>query len=79
MTKLVMDDVLRKRLRNLDEEVEVCDESGATVGRFIPEEMFRRLVIEWAFAQTTPEELQQRLNEPGGSSLSEIWKDLGQP
>ena len=79
MTKLVMDEVLRQRLRNLDEEVEVCDESGATVGRFIPEEMFRRLVIEWAFAQTTADELQQRLEEPGGSSLSQIWNELGQP
>jgi len=36
MTRVVLDDLLRSRLRNLAEPVELCDESGRVVARVYP-------------------------------------------
>jgi hypothetical protein len=58
--------------------LELCDESGATVGRFLPEEAYRRLIYDWMKSQISDEELDRRLNQPAGRSLAEIWKELGQ-
>jgi hypothetical protein len=79
MNKVVLDEPLRSKLHGLAEQIELCDESGTTIGRFLPEEAYRRLIYDWIKSQISDEELERRLNEPGGSSLSEIWEELGQP
>jgi hypothetical protein len=71
MTKLVLDPTLRAKFQNLN-EAELCDESGRTLGRFLSEEAYRRLVYDFANAQVTDDELQRRLEEPGGRTLAEI-------
>jgi hypothetical protein len=36
MTRLIVDEQLRKQLRNLTEPLELCDESGRVLGRVFP-------------------------------------------
>lgn len=37
MTKVIVDDVLRNKLRNFSEPLELCDESGQTLAHVTPE------------------------------------------
>lgn len=71
MTKITVDSELRSKLHNLDSLIELCDETGRTLGYFHP-------------ALTGPlesphsiEELERRRQNPTGRSLREILKDLG--
>ena len=75
MIKVILDDTTRSKLASVS-DAELCDHSGKTVGHFLSEDVYRRLVIDWANAQITDEELQQRLAKPGGRSLAEIWQRL---
>jgi hypothetical protein len=76
MNKMVLDDAIGARLRSVD-EAELFDPSGQRVGRFLSEELFLRLVYDWANAQVTDEELQRRRQAPGGKTLAQIWARLG--
>jgi len=71
MIKLTLDRTARAGFANVD-EAELCDETGRTVGHFLSEHAYRRLLYKWANAQVTDEELQRRLHEPGGCTLAEI-------
>jgi hypothetical protein len=77
MQSVVADPVLRERLFNLTEEVEVRDEDGRVLGKFVPRP---RLSPEYEeLMKTCPfsdEELERRSREPGGRTLAEIWKSL---
>ncbi len=75
MVKMTVDPNLEARFREL-KEAEICDESGQTLGRFLSEEMYRRLLYEWVNAQVTDEELRQSFQQPGGKTLTEIWSRL---
>ncbi len=76
MTRLVADENLRTKLKGLSEEIEICDEQGRTLGRFLPEKTYEKLLYE-VEPQISEDEIQRRLAEPGGSSLEEIWQRLG--
>jgi hypothetical protein len=80
MSKITLDESLRAKLNGLDEELELCDESGQTIGHFLPEDAYQRMLYRLAEAQcpTTPEELARLREETGGSTLKEIWSSLGQ-
>jgi len=75
MIKVILDDSTGSQLASLT-DAELCDGSGKTVGHFLSSDVYRRLVIDWANAQVTDEELQRRLAQPGGRSLAEIWQRL---
>jgi hypothetical protein len=75
MIKVILDKAVRARFDHLD-EADLCDESGRIIGHFLSEQSYRRLVYDWANAQVTDEELQRRLNEPGGCTLAEIRAHL---
>jgi hypothetical protein len=77
MTKVTIDNTLRSKLNGLDEQIELCDESGRTLGHFLPADTYARLIYDWVNAQVTDEELEQARQEPGGRPLEEIWKSLG--
>jgi hypothetical protein len=77
MEQLVIDDVLRAKLRNLSIPLELQDENGHILGHFTPS--FRPTDAD-ELMKTCPytdDELDQFEREPGGRSLAEIWKDLG--
>ena len=77
MTKMILTDELRSQLNGLNQSVEVCEPSGQTVGHFVPQGRYLRLVAVWDEKQISDEELQRRADAPGGRSLSDILARLG--
>jgi hypothetical protein len=79
MDKVILDPALREKLNGLDREVELCDETGRTVGHYLPDAVYRKLVLASLKIRLTEEEIEQRRQQKGtGRSLAEIWKRLGQ-
>ena len=79
MTQITIDSALRAKLNGLNEEIELRDEAGRTVGHFVPDEQYKKMLYALA-EQCLPysaEEREQRLKETGGRTLAEIWKSLG--
>lgn len=76
MTKVTLDDSLLAKLQSGDEPLELCAPSGETVGHFLPQKVYQRLLFDWANAKVTDEELQRRLQQPGGRTLADIWSRL---
>lgn len=66
---------IESQLTGVD-NAELCDASGRFLGHFLSEELYRRLIFDWANAQISDEEIQRRLQAPGGKRLSEIWAEL---
>jgi hypothetical protein len=79
MSKITLDASLRSKLNGLNEELEVCDESGATVGHYVPAELYRNMLYQIAEAQypRTKEELAKLRQQTGGTTLAEFWKKMG--
>jgi hypothetical protein len=80
MSRVTLDSDLRSKLNGLNEQVEVCDESGRTVGHFLPAKEYDRLIykilaVEFPFSE---EDLRRLREDPSpGRPLAEIWKSLG--
>jgi hypothetical protein len=77
MVKVTIEKSLREQLDRLHEETQLCDESGRTIGYYLPESLRHRMLYEWARAEVSDAELDRARDEPGGSSLAEIWQRLG--
>ena len=77
MTKVTVDESLRSKLNTFTEHVELCDASGRTIGHFLPEEVYRKLLYSSVEIPLSEEEMERRRREKGGRSLAEIWKSLG--
>ena len=56
MGTVILDEALRARLNGMNETLEVRDERGKLVGRFVPEEEYMRLLYDWAKAEFAREE-----------------------
>ena len=74
---IVLDAELKAKLNGLNETVPVCEPDGTTVGQFVPQGEYLRLLYRWANDQVTDEELDRASREPGGLPLAEVWKRLG--
>jgi hypothetical protein len=59
MGTLILDDALKARLNGLNEQLEIRDESGKIVGRFLPEDQYRRMLYDWAKAEFAREEAEE--------------------
>jgi len=79
MNRIVVDQVLRSRLRNLDARLELCDEAGIVLGYFVPASERQRLLYEWARGQFSDDELARARAQSGRFSLAEILAELAQP
>lgn len=75
MIRVNLDRDLESKLTGID-DAELCDASGQPLGHFLSEELYQRLIFDWANAQISDEEIQRRLQAPGGKKLSEIWAEL---
>ena len=73
MSKIVLDKQMRAKLNNLQEQFELCDESGHTLGQFLPTEVYERLVYDWAKSQFTDEELDLARQQPGDARRRSFW------
>ncbi len=77
MKSVVLDTELRSRIGDLNEDVQLCDESGQVIGFVLPAENYRRMFIEMANTLVSDDELEQSFAEPGGQTLAEIKRELG--
>jgi hypothetical protein len=77
MTKVTIDESLRSKLNGLDDQMEFCDESGQTMGHFLPDAVYRKLLYTFDQCPYSEEELRRHMEEPGGRTLDEIWRRLG--
>ena len=74
MTQVVLDKEVLAKLLNLSIPLEVCDESGRTLGSFQPfvdQSLYRNVQVP-----VSEEELDARQRVLGGRSLEEILHDL---
>jgi hypothetical protein len=78
MSRVILDAQLRSKLNGLIEQLEICDETGQTLGHFVPEPLYRELLMAWSKAHLPDAELERRRQEPRGRTLAEIWQSLGQ-
>ena len=78
MGKVVIDESLRAKLSDLSQQFEFCDPAGQTLGRFVPEAIYRQMLFAAADSPIAEEELQRRRQEPRGRTWAEIAKGLGQ-
>jgi hypothetical protein len=75
MTRIVATGETLAQLSSAQEPVVICNPEGQVIGRYTPAPLS-------AFQKDIPcpisqEEIQQRLAEPGRTTLHEIWKRLG--
>ncbi len=77
MSKVQLDAELRAKLKGLSQQVEVCDESGLTVGVFLPLAAYEKLLYASGEIPFTKEEIARFRSEKGGCSLAEFWKKMG--
>ena len=75
MSAIVLDDQLRARLNGLNETLEVREPDGTTVGRFVPEEVYKKLVYAPLKPPYSDDEVARRRAEPGARSLADFWKE----
>ena len=76
MTQVTLEEMQKLPERNLSQHLVVCDKSGHVVGHYLPVDVYKRLVCEWASSHVTTDQLRRRSEEKGGRTLTEIWADL---
>ncbi len=74
MVKLTIDQDTRKKLSDLKERLQLCDETGRVLGYFQP--VIERSIYEGVESPTGKDELLRRSQQGGGRSLAEIFADL---
>jgi hypothetical protein len=75
--KVLVDEQLTRRLREIHEAVEIRDMQGRTYGYFHPVVGPPETQQPSVKSPFSDEELSRRQGVPGGRPLAEIWKDLG--
>lgn len=78
MQKVTLDPSLGAQFNGLKSEVELCDETGRTVGYFLPANWHQALYA-WANAQVSDEELETARRQTGGRPLADILARLEKP
>jgi len=73
MNRIMVDSPLKAQLLELAQPVEVVDETGRSLGHFVP---IRATIVSDDCPYST-EELARMRSEQGGRPLTEIWKSLG--
>ena len=66
MGKITLDENLRKKLEAAGPKVELCDETGRTLGYFMTPDYELKMMYAWAKAQVSDEELERASHEVGG-------------
>jgi hypothetical protein len=77
MEQMILHAATLSKLNGLTEPLQVCDEAGRIFGYFLPGEMYPHLLVSYARAVVSDEEIERRMKEPGACSLQEIWARLG--
>jgi hypothetical protein len=77
MTRLIVPSSLRTQLQGLDSELELCDESGRTLGYFVPSALDERALYDRIRSEFTDEEIEAARRQPGGRTTAEVLECLG--
>ena len=72
MPPITIDTTLTAKLRGLAHPVELCDESGRILGRYVPVANCE----DRTQPQISDEEMSRRKQETGGRPLADILRDL---
>lgn len=70
MRRITLGPDIRSKLHPGDEEIELCDERGATLGYYVPTE-FRKMLYALADRLFNQEEIERARAEPGGYTTVE--------
>lgn len=70
MTKITIDQETRAKLSGLREHVELCDETGNTIGYFLPTGVLKHL------SPLPDEEIERRREKRSGRPLRDILREL---
>lgn len=76
MIRVTADQILREKLGNFMEAVEVCDEKGDVIGYYSPLLTSDRALYEEAEVPFSEEEIQGFLKQKTGRPLADILADL---
>jgi hypothetical protein len=76
MNRVIVNPMLRAKLDNLNSAMELCDESGTTLGYFVPASDQKRALYKWIQESVTDAELHQAFDESGEYTLKEVLADL---
>ncbi len=77
MTRLTIDPVFQQQLLASHDKVALCDESGRTIGYFMPV-VSDDEVLRWARHEISDEEIEEALQQPGGCTTEELVERLRQ-
>ena len=80
MSKVILDAELKAKFHGLHEQIELCDTDGQTMGRYVPEDLYQKLLYQLAESQRprlSADEVQRRRQSTGNKSLAEILLALG--
>jgi hypothetical protein len=74
MEKVIVSSSLSRQFPGWENEMEICDEAGRTLGYFLPPQLHRQLRYAWAKGQFSDEEraeARQELEQAGGLSTAD--------
>lgn len=74
MNKIIIDDVMRAKLDDLQEPATLCDKDGKTIAYVTP--AYDAAFYASLESPNSEAELARREREGGGRPLAEIWSDL---
>jgi hypothetical protein len=80
MSKVILDADLKAKLCGLREQIELCDADGHTMGRYVPEDVYQKILYQIAESQRpelSAEEIKRRRQVTGNKSLTEVLGRLG--
>lgn len=79
MSTAILDANKRVTIDTFNQTIEIKEQDGQVLGRYVPEAEYKQMLYAWAESQCpfSKEELAERRKQTGGSSLAEIWERLG--
>ena len=79
MSEVSLDHELKAKLHGLREQIELCDTDGQTMGRYVPEDEYQKLLYHLAESQRpalSAEETKRRRQVTGNKSLAEVLRSV---
>jgi hypothetical protein len=77
MAPIQLDSTLLQQLSGVQTPVPLCDSVGTVVGHYLPEAAYLKMLYATVEIGLSDEEIARRRAETGGSTLAEIWRELG--
>jgi hypothetical protein len=78
MERVVVEPQMRAQLQDGKRSLELCDDTGQTMGFFLPAAEFLHWQYEWARRNYSSDELDRREQESGGRTTAEVLARLKQ-